>query len=116
MIDLGLYAVISASVFTATVTHTISVAVILLELNGQLVHILPLLVGTSLSMSFFDTVIQLKGLPFLPAIRNTERYTQLAKDIMNKNFLFLAKDSNMRDLISCIKILEPNKRGVPVTE
>eukprot|EP00826_Nyctotherus_ovalis_P061535 TRINITY_DN8767_c0_g1_i1.p1 TRINITY_DN8767_c0_g1~~TRINITY_DN8767_c0_g1_i1.p1 ORF type:complete len:356 (+),score=66.25 TRINITY_DN8767_c0_g1_i1:385-1452(+) len=123
-LDIGLYAIIAASAFTATVTHTISVAVILLELNGQLVHVLPVLVGTlsgfivgtSLSMSFFDTVIQLKGLPFLPAIRSADQYCQFARDIMNRNFLFLARDSTIRDLLDCTRILKPNRRGIPVTE
>ncbi len=123
-IDIGLYAVIGAASFTATVTHTISVAVIMLELNGQLVHVLPVLVGTlsgfivgtSLSMSFFDTVIQLKGLPFLPAVRSAEKYGQTAADVMSRNFFFLTKESCLKDLAGLIKLKGMDRKAIPITE
>ncbi len=62
---------------TASVTHTISVAVIVFELNGQLSHMMPVLigtllayaVGTSLSLSIFDVLLELKNLPYLPALK-----------------------------------------------
>ncbi len=96
----------------------------MLELNGQLVHTIPVLiggicgyiVGTSLSMSIFDTLIQLKGLPFLPAIRNSAQYLRSAGDIMSGAFMYLAKDSTLGDLASCIKKKELERRAVPVTE
>ena len=40
----GLYAVVGAAAYTGAVTHTLSVAVIICELTGQLAPILPVLV------------------------------------------------------------------------
>lgn len=105
-------------------THTVSVAVILLELNGQLVHVLPMfvgtlagfIVGTSVTMSLFDTVIQLKGLPFLPAVRSSQKYMQTAGEIMNMSFLFLPKNCCMRDLVSIFKLEGMDRRAIPITE
>ncbi|PIO54424.1 hypothetical protein TELCIR_24214, partial [Teladorsagia circumcincta] len=39
----GLYAVVGAAAYTGAVTHTLSVAVIICELTGQLAPILPVL-------------------------------------------------------------------------
>lgn len=51
----GVYAVVGAAAFCGGVTHTVSVAVIVFELTGQLVYILPVMV----SIFVFGVVISL---------------------------------------------------------
>ena len=41
----GVYAVVGAAAFCGAVTHTVSVAVIVFEITGQLCHLLPVMVG-----------------------------------------------------------------------
>ena len=41
----GIYSIIGASALTASVTRTVSVAVIVLELNGHMSHVVPVLVS-----------------------------------------------------------------------
>ncbi|KAJ1348370.1 hypothetical protein KIN20_003659 [Parelaphostrongylus tenuis] len=41
----GIYAVVGAASFCGSVTHTISVAVIVFEMTGQLMHILPVMIA-----------------------------------------------------------------------
>lgn len=70
----GGYAVIGAAALTGAVSHTVSTAVICFELTGQIAHILPMMVAVilanmvaqSLQPSLYDSIIQVKKLPYLP--------------------------------------------------
>lgn len=67
----GIYSIIGASALTASVTWTVSVAVIVLELNGHMSHVVPVLVSaiTAYIISelinpagFFEMLSQLNGI------------------------------------------------------
>ncbi|VDM77892.1 unnamed protein product [Strongylus vulgaris] len=68
----GLYAVVGAAAYTGAVTHTLSVAVIICELTGQLAPILPIamLMGNAickfLQPSIYESIIRIKKYPYLP--------------------------------------------------
>uniref|UniRef100_A0A4W6FRD7 Chloride channel, voltage-sensitive 1a n=1 Tax=Lates calcarifer TaxID=8187 RepID=A0A4W6FRD7_LATCA len=72
----GGYAVIGAAALTGAVTHTVSTAVICFELTGQISHILPMMVAVilanmvaqGLQPSLYDSIIQVKKLPYLPEL------------------------------------------------
>uniref|UniRef100_A0A8C7WGY8 Chloride channel, voltage-sensitive 1a n=1 Tax=Oncorhynchus mykiss TaxID=8022 RepID=A0A8C7WGY8_ONCMY len=72
----GGYAVIGAAALTGAVTHTVSTAVICFELTGQISHILPMMVAVilanmvaqGLQPSLYDSIIQIKKLPYLPEL------------------------------------------------
>lgn len=67
----GVYSIIGASALTASVTRTVSVAVIVLELNGHLSHVVPVLVSVITAyiiselinpQGFFEMLAELNGL------------------------------------------------------
>jgi H+/Cl- antiporter ClcA len=67
----GIYSILGASALTASVTRTVSVAVIVLELNGHMGHVVPVLVSvlTAYIISelinpkgFFEMLSELNGL------------------------------------------------------
>lgn len=70
----GGYAVVGAAAFTGSVTHTVSVAVIVFEMTGQLTHIVPVMIAVLISNaiaallqpSMYDSIILIKKLPYLP--------------------------------------------------
>uniref|UniRef100_A0A914HYG0 CBS domain-containing protein n=1 Tax=Globodera rostochiensis TaxID=31243 RepID=A0A914HYG0_GLORO len=79
----GVYAVVGAAAFCGGVTHTVSVAVIVFELTGQLLHILPVMIAvlsanaisSYLQPSIYDSAIRIKRLPYLPDIpHNSSRF------------------------------------------
>ena len=59
------------------VTHTISTSVIVFELTGQITHILPVMIAvlianaiaSLLQPSFYDSIILIKELPYLPDLK-----------------------------------------------
>ena len=61
----GIFAVVGAAALTSSVTHTISVAVIVFELTGQIHYILPMLIGVlfsfaisnAFSISIYDVLL-----------------------------------------------------------
>lgn len=69
-----LFPVPGAAALTGAVSHTVSTAVICFELTGQIAHILPMMVAVilanmvaqSLQPSLYDSIIQVKKLPYLP--------------------------------------------------
>lgn len=123
-INPAVYSVIGAASVTASVTRTVSVAMILFELNGELTYMVPVLfavlvsygVSNSLSLSFFDVITDMKDLPNLPVLRSVEHYMLKAENMMNKNFLYLTKDSKLSDIAILLEHLGSKPRSIPVVE
>jgi len=83
----GLYSILGAAAMTSSVTRTVSVAMIVLELNGHLSHAVPLMVcvlasyGTSEYLkpqSFFEMLSEFTGLDKMVV----ERGKILIKDVI----------------------------------
>jgi chloride channel 2 len=118
------YAIIGAAWVTSSVTRTISVAMIVFELNGELSYMIPVLfavlisyaISNSLAMSIFDVLLDMKDIPYLPALRSVGHYHLKANDIMNKNFLYLTKNSQLSDIIVLLQHLGPRAKSIPVVE
>ncbi|XP_034553528.1 chloride channel protein 1 [Notolabrus celidotus] len=104
----GGYAVIGAAAMTGAVTHTVSTAVICFELTGQISHILPMMVAVilanmvaqGLQPSLYDSIIQVKKLPYLPelALGHISKYNIFVEDIMVRKVRFLSSQSTFREL------------------
>lgn len=98
----GSYAVVGAAALSGAVTHTISTSVILFEMTGQIVHIIPVILGVlisnavcqSLQPSIYDSIIEIKKLPYLPPIAssNSVSHRILVKDFMNTNLAYVWKE------------------------
>jgi chloride channel 2 len=119
----GGYAIVAAAAMGSGVTRTLSTAILVFELTGNLTHMLPILiavifsvgVGNMLTYSFFDILLIRKGLPFLSADMVTsvdEVFT--AKDVMSKDFPFITLNSTYRDIV---RILESSTlAAIPVVD
>jgi len=65
---------VGAAAVAGAVTRTISIAVIVVEMTGQITHIIPVMVAVLISNavagllqpSIFDSILVLKKLPYLP--------------------------------------------------
>lgn len=90
--NLGGYAVVGAVAFAGAATHTISVAVMALEMTGQISLIAPIMISLLVSNaiavhlcpSIYDTIITLKKLPHLPDLLSST-YNIIVKNFMVKN-------------------------------
>ncbi|CAD5227587.1 unnamed protein product [Bursaphelenchus xylophilus] len=125
-INPGAYAVVGAAAFSGGVTHTISVAVIAFELTGQIVLILPVMIASlisnaicsNLQPSFYDSVILVKHLPYLPDIPSSSRYHGiLARQFMTsiERVWYLCKDTTYKD-IQHVLMSENKMKVFPVVE
>ncbi|NXL51694.1 CLCN1 protein, partial [Podilymbus podiceps] len=104
----GGYAVIGAAALTGAVSHTVSTAVICFELTGQISHILPMMVAVilanmvaqSLQPSLYDSIIQVKKLPYLPDLgwNHISKYNIFVEDIMVQDMKFVSSNCKYRDL------------------
>ncbi|KAK5978225.1 Chloride transporter ClC family, partial [Trichostrongylus colubriformis] len=98
----GAYAVVGAGAFCGAVTHTVSVAVIVFELTGQLVLLIPVMiavlvanaVSSYLQPSIYDSIIKIKRLPYLPDIaQSSSMYHSLsAEQFMTTPVAYVSKD------------------------
>lgn len=107
------------------VTRTVSIAMIIFEISGQTSHMIPVLIGvllsyavsSSLSLSAFDALIEIKNLPFLSSMTGYSTYHLTAKDLMNRNFLYLTKqNSKMADIAVIIAKVAHSLYTVPVVD
>ncbi|KAF5895850.1 chloride channel protein 1-like, partial [Clarias magur] len=104
----GGYAVIGAAALTGAVTHTVSTAVICFELTGQISHILPMMVAVilanmvaqGLQPSLYDSIIQVKKLPYLPELGfgHISQYNIFVEDIMVRKVKYLCSQSTYREV------------------
>ena len=125
IIDEGIYAIVGAASVAGGVTRTLSIAMIIFEIIGQTSHMIPILIGvllsyavsSSLSLSAFDTLIDIKNLPFLSTNTGYSTYHLSAKDLMNRNFLYLtAESSKLADIAVIISKVGNSVYTVPVVE
>ncbi|NXL86816.1 CLCN2 protein, partial [Alectura lathami] len=104
----GAYAVVGAAALSGAVTHTVSTAVIVFELTGQISHILPVMIAVilanavaqSLQPSLYDSIIRIKKLPYLPELGwgHNEKYNVLVEDIMVRDVPYVSLNCKYRAL------------------
>uniref|UniRef100_A0A3Q2YZ94 Chloride voltage-gated channel 2 n=1 Tax=Hippocampus comes TaxID=109280 RepID=A0A3Q2YZ94_HIPCM len=104
----GGYAVVGAAALSGAVTHTVSTAVIVFELTGQISHILPVMIAVilanavaqALQPSLYDSIIRIKKLPYLPELGmgHHEKYNIRVEDIMVRDVRFITLTSSYREL------------------
>lgn len=104
----GGYAVVGAAALSGAVTHTVSTAVIVFELTGQISHILPVMIAVilanavaqSLQPSLYDSIIRIKKLPYLPELGmgHHEKYNIRVEDIMVRDVRYITLTSSYRNL------------------
>ncbi|TKR87523.1 hypothetical protein L596_011909 [Steinernema carpocapsae] len=121
----GVYAVVGAAAFCGAVTHTVSVAVIVFELTGQLLYILPVMIAvlianavcSYLQPSIYDSIIKIKRLPFLPHIPHTSSIFHgiCVKQIMISKVRYLSRESTYRDAEDLLIAL-PRMKSFPIVE
>eukprot|EP00794_Sanderia_malayensis_P015115 gene15115-16671_t len=106
----GGYAVVGAAAMAGAVTHTISTSVIVFELTGQITHILPVMIAVlianavvqQLQPSFYDSIIEIKQLPYVPEMPRT-RYRINVGDIMNPRVFYITTKSTYMQLKNLLK-------------
>ncbi|RWS07156.1 chloride channel protein 2-like protein [Dinothrombium tinctorium] len=121
----GGYAVVGAAAFAGAVTHTISTTVMVFELTGQMSHILPVIIAVlvanavaqALKPSIYDSIIEIKKLPFLPSIMSTNSvaYNIKAEDIMIKDVVYVWRKCTYRDIQNVLKS-HPQIQSFPLVE
>ena len=75
----GGYAIVGAAAFSAGVTHSISICIVICEMTGHIRHIIPVMIAVLVSNalssllqpSYYDSIILIKKLPYLPSIASS---------------------------------------------
>ncbi|XP_065060916.1 chloride channel protein 2-like isoform X2 [Rhopilema esculentum] len=106
----GGYAVVGAAAMAAAVTHTISTSVIVFELTGQITHILPVMIAVlianavvqQLQPSIYDSIIEIKKLPYLPDI-SRPGYIINVGDIMDTRLFYITTKSSYLHLKNLLR-------------
>merc|ERR1719167_239291 len=116
----GAYATVGAAAFAGAVTHTISIAVIVFEMTGQITHCIPVLVADAiascLSPSCYDSIILIKKLPYLPdIITGSSVYNFFVENFMVRDIKFIWYGMTYRELRRVLR--EGRKlRGFPLVD
>ncbi|XP_053320068.1 chloride channel protein ClC-Kb-like [Spea bombifrons] len=110
------YALAGAAAYSGAVTHTLSTALLVFELTGQMSHILPVLIAVlianaisqSCQNSFFDLIIIIKKLPYLPKLIMGKNCAHdiCAEDFMVTDLLYLVKGFKYKDVRTLLKTSE----------
>ncbi|KRZ66668.1 Chloride channel protein 2 [Trichinella papuae] len=108
LIGAALGRLFGAAAFSGAATQTVSTAVIVFELTGQIVYMVPVLLGVALSIviatymypSIYDVGIYLKRLPFLPNLLPTSSavHKVCVHDFMLSDLKYLTLQSTYKDI------------------
>ncbi len=120
----GVYALVGAAATASSVTHTLSSVVIVFELTGQTGYLSYMLVGcltsfgvaNSLGMSIFDVLLEMKGLPYMPALKPTALYLKKASDIMSTSVSTITKETTLFQLAKTIHESLKNLYKIPIVD
>lgn len=119
------YAIVGAAAFSGSVTHSISVAVVVFEITGQIAFVVPVLVAvlvanavsSLLQPSMYESVIQIKKLPYLPDLlyTNSGLYKKCVEDFMVRDVKHIWQGISYQKLK---EVLRKNKklRSLPLVE
>ncbi|XP_029434287.1 chloride channel protein ClC-Kb-like isoform X2 [Rhinatrema bivittatum] len=120
----GGYALAGAAAFSGAVTHTLSTALLVFEVTGQIAHILPVIlavlvanaIAQKFQPSFYDGTIIVKKLPYLPRIRSRHigSYKVTTDQFMRTDITALAKDSKFEEVLKVVTSTEASE--YPVVE
>lgn len=107
------YAMVGAASFQAGISQTISVTLICIELCGQVTHVIPILIAVLLSNSIsglltpsmYDSMIMIKGLPYLPDLvtHNSGFYNVYVEDFMDTEVCYIYNKMTYKQLIQLLK-------------
>lgn len=116
----GVYSILGAAAMTSSVTRTVSVSMIVLELNGHLSHAVPIMVCVLCSYgisewikpeSFFEMLADFSGLNQKAQLKG-QIYVKDVLEVNKKytNFLYLTlKESTEKDLIIILRKIYKHK-------
>ncbi|XP_069806177.1 chloride channel protein ClC-Kb-like isoform X2 [Dendropsophus ebraccatus] len=107
------YALAGAAAYSGAVTQTLSTALLVFELTGQMSHILPVLIAVlianaisqSCQNSFFDIIVIVKKLPYLPKLVMGKNCAHdiCAEDFMVTDLRYLIKGFKYKDIRNLLK-------------
>ncbi|XP_050791676.1 chloride channel protein ClC-Kb-like [Gopherus flavomarginatus] len=107
------YALAGAAAYSGAVTHTLSTALLVFELTGQMAHVLPVLIAVlvanglsqRLQASFFDGIIIVKQLPYLPklGVGQSGAHDIYAEDFMVMDLKYLPRGCRFKDVRGLLK-------------
>ena len=108
----GGYAIVGAAAMTAGVTRTISTAIIAVELTGQTHHLVPSFmavllaysVGNLITPPFYEVLLSIKAIPFLPKVRARDLTKPVASIMrMRDSLQFLTVSSTYADVLHVLR-------------
>jgi H+/Cl- antiporter ClcA/CBS domain-containing protein len=105
----GGYGLVGAAAFTAGATRTVSIAVIVLELTGQMEFIIPVFVGVFAacicgshhSLSIYDMILKSRALPYLPNV--ILKPNALVSEVMTKDVPCLSKSCTTIEMLKVLR-------------
>lgn len=107
------YAIVGAAAFSGSVTHSISVAVVVFEITGQICFAVPVLVAvlvanavaSLLQPSMYESVILIKKLPYLPDLLyiNSGFYDKFVEDFMLRDVKYMWQGISYQKLKQLLK-------------
>lgn len=121
----GGYSVVGAAAFAGSVTHTVSVGVIVFEMTGQISHLVPVMIAVLISNaiaallqpSMYDSIILIKKLPYLPDLlpSGSGMYNFSVEDFMLRDVKYIWQGISYQALK---EILKQNKqlRSLPLVD
>jgi H+/Cl- antiporter ClcA len=119
------YALCGAAAVSAGTTHTLSTAIIIVEMTGRIELVIPLLIGVLFgigsanllqSASIYDVLLVQKGLPHMPKYQSALWHTEKAVDIMRTDMVVLSTESTFDDAATVLNDTSHNHRNIPVVD
>ena len=119
-----IYAAVGAASLVSASTHSVSVPIIIFCMTGEIHYLVPMMVSvffaysisTALSNSFYDSMLQVKRISYMPLLQSKELYDLTALNLVQSRFPCLTTDSTIGDLISALFMCTKYIIKVPIIQ
>jgi len=123
VVDRGIYALAGAAATCTGTTHSISTAIILLEMTGQVYHLLHVLltvlvaygVTNSICPSYYENALLTKGIPYMPFLNFRQSSANVARDIMIRDVKYVSLENKPDDVLQVL-LQSPNFISFPLID
>lgn len=105
-----IYGAVGSAALVSSVTHSMSISIEVFAMTGQIHYLVPMITtvfiayGTSsiFTISYYDSMLEFKKIPYLPIVQQSSSYSLRAKDILPDEYPFLTVNSSVQDLAEAI--------------
>ena len=117
-----IYAAVGAASLVSSATHSVSISIIIFAVTGKIDYLIPMMISvflaygisSALTISFYDTMLELKQIHYLPLLHSFDMYSIKANKLLIPVCPYILNNSTIEELIYALQNTYSYMTSLPV--